>query len=91
MSFVTTTRSLRILGQRKFDGQIIVAEPQSEADKIKLGKLLYVWASQESIALRNVVEKWITAGSFHGLSDQLRIGWHPDFQVILKDAEMEDA
>jgi hypothetical protein len=77
--------------QRKFDGQIIVAEPQSEADKIKLGKLLYVWASQESIALRNVVEKWITAGSFHGLSDQLRIGWHPDFQIILKDAEMEDA
>lgn len=84
-------RKLEDSWQRKFDGECISAEPQSEADKLKLGKTLYVWASQESVALRNVVEKWITAGSFHGLADQLRIGWHPDFQILLKDAEMEDA
>ena len=84
-------RKLEDSWQRKFDGECIAAEPESEADKLHLGKTLYIWASQESVALRNVVEKWITAGSFHGLSDQLRIGWHPDFQVLLKDAEMENA
>lgn len=84
-------RKLEDSWQRKFDGECIVADPQSESDKLKLGKRLYIWASQESVGIRNVVEKWITAGSFHGLSDQLRIGWHPDFQVLLKDAEVEDA
>ncbi|SLN38885.1 ABC-three component system protein [Oceanibacterium hippocampi] len=84
-------RKLEDSWRRKFDGECISSEPLTETDRIKLGRLLYIWASQESVALRNIVEKWITAGSFHGLSDELRIRWHPEFPQLLKDAEMEDA
>lgn len=84
-------RKLEDSWKRKFDGESIHADPKSAADKVKFGRLLYVWASQESVALRNIVEKWITAGSFHGLADQLRVGWHPDYLELLKQAEKENA
>jgi hypothetical protein len=50
------------------------------------------WASQQEVQFRNVVETWITAGSFHSLSDRLEIGWHPDYLSLLSvPAVSEDA
>ena len=69
--------------ERKLDEYCTQIAPQSEDDKRKLGRKLYFWASQQQIGFRNVVETWITAGSFHGLSNRLKIGWHPDFEEIL--------
>lgn len=69
--------------ERKFDEDCTQHAPQSDEEKRKLGRSLYFWASQQQVGFRNVVETWITAGSFHGLSDRLEIGWHPDFEDIL--------
>lgn len=68
---------------RKFDEDCTQLTSQSEDEKLKVGRSLYFWASQQQIGFRNVVETWITAGSFHALSDRLEIGWHPDFEDIL--------
>ena len=69
--------------ERKFEEDCTQTALQSEVDKRRLGRSLYFWASQQQIGFRNVVETWITAGSFHGLSDRLEIGWHPDFDEVL--------
>ncbi|MCF6211034.1 MAG: hypothetical protein L3J88_05825 [Gammaproteobacteria bacterium] len=61
----------------------------TEYEQKKLGRKLCLWASQQSFDFRNVVETWITAGSFHGLADRMEIGWHPDF-VNLFEAEKVD-
>lgn len=68
---------------RKFDEGCAEGGGESEDEKRKLGRSIYFWASQEQVGFRNVVETWITAGSFHGLSDRMEIGWHPDFKEIL--------
>lgn len=73
---------------RKFDAALMESAPSSSEDKLVCGQKVCLWASQQSFPLRNVVESWITAGSFHGLSDRLKIGWHPDFQSIF---EKDDA
>lgn len=77
--------------RRKFDAEVLIAAPQSETEKIQIGRKLFFWATQESTPLRNVVEKWITAGSYHGLADQDKVRWHPDFNGnIEKTPEMSD-
>lgn len=65
---------------RKFDADCSTLDDTADDGKMKAGRSLCYWAAQEQIGFRNVVETWITAGSFHGLSDRLEIGWHPDFQ-----------
>lgn len=67
---------------REFDAEILTSAPSSDAGKEGSGQKLCLWASKQSIPLRNIVEIWITSGSFHGLSDRLKIGWHPDYQAI---------
>lgn len=77
---------------RKFDTEIDKAQPSSEEEKRNVGRELCRWASLESVPLRSVVEAWITSGTFQGLSDQLRVGWHPDFEIIFgEDNEHDDA
>ena len=68
--------------ERKRDEELATGPVSTETEKTSLGCKLYFWASQQSIPLRNIVEAWITAGSYQGLADRLRVGWHPDFRVI---------
>lgn len=68
---------------RKFDEDCAQVHAHSEEEKRKLGRSIFFWASQQQVGFRNVVETWITAGSFHGLSDRMDIGWHPDFEDVL--------
>jgi hypothetical protein len=83
---------LRDSWRRKFDAELLTVAPKSDEEKLKLGRALFLWASQESVALRNIVEKWITAGSYHGLADQRRVGWHPEFEKLFaEEKELEDA
>ena len=67
---------------RQFDAETLTAAPTTDSEKEACGQKICLWASQQSLPLRNVVETWITSGSYHGLSDRLKIGWHPDFQAI---------
>ncbi|GAO01721.1 hypothetical protein PSR1_00581 [Anaeromyxobacter sp. PSR-1] len=42
------------------------------------------WAETVLIPIRpSVTEPFITRGSFHMLADDLRVGWHPEFQQLL--------
>ena len=70
---------------REFDAEMLTSGPSSDSDKEVSGQKLCLWASKQSIPLRNIVETWITSGSFHGLSDRLKIGWHPDYQAIFSE------
>ncbi|MBU2079547.1 MAG: hypothetical protein KJ875_15550 [Alphaproteobacteria bacterium] len=76
--------------KRKFEADLLLADANDEPSKLKLGRSVFLWATQESTPLRNVVEKWITAGSYHGLADQNKVRWHPEFeQIALNDLEGE--
>lgn len=70
---------LRDRWARKFDADCAESADLSDGDKKKLGRGICVWATQEQVGFRNVVETWITAGSFHGLADRMHIGWHPEY------------
>jgi len=63
--------------ERKFDAEIATESPSTEEDNAMFGRKLCLWAAQQQVQFRNVVETWITAGSFQGLADRSEIGWHP--------------
>ncbi len=65
--------------ERRFEADCCDAADANANDKLTIGRKIYFWASQEQVGFRNVVEGWITAGSFQGLADRLRVGWHPHF------------
>lgn len=74
---------------RKFDEEVFLSDEGDEA-KIAAGQKVFFWSMQQSVGFRNVVETWMTSGTFHALSDRSMIGWHPDYQRILQQ-EQEDA
>ncbi|MDA5095023.1 hypothetical protein O2N63_13110 [Aliiroseovarius sp. KMU-50] len=67
--------------ERKFDAELAELNDKDEEAKMALGRRVCVWTSQQDIPLRNIIESWITSGSFQGLSDRVEIGWHPDFKA----------
>lgn len=69
---------------RKFDADCAECGDFSDGEKKKLGRAICTWATQEQIGFRNVVESWITAGSFHSLADRMHIGWHPEYTKLLE-------
>ncbi len=57
-------------------GNAATAEAQQAAARSVLS-----WAEQTAISIRPAVtEPFVSRGSFHMLSDDTRIGWHPDFK-----------
>ena len=65
--------------ERKYDASLATEPPASDEDNALFGRKLCLWAAQQQVQFRNVVETWITAGSFQGLADRSEIGWHPDY------------
>jgi hypothetical protein len=65
--------------ERRFEAVCSEAADSDDDGKRKVGRGVYHWANQQQVGFRNVVESWITAGSFQGLSDRLKVGWHPHF------------
>ncbi len=65
--------------ERRFEADCTEAGDADDNGKCKVGRNIYNWANQQQVGFRNVVEGWITAGSFQGLSDRLKVGWHPHF------------
>lgn len=56
-------------------------------DKVK-GKLLYLKCIEKQIPLQGLqVPVYFTSGSFHTLSDKKNIGWHPDYEKLLKEGD----
>lgn len=65
--------------ERRFEADCFEVTDANEDEKRKVGRAVYHWANQQQVGFRNVVESWITAGSFQDLSDRLKVGWHPHF------------
>ncbi|MDO6783736.1 hypothetical protein Q4583_06395 [Neptunomonas phycophila] len=61
--------------------------------KIAFGKNLYqVCQTQGSIAIRSEFKPaYVSRGTYHSLSDDLKIGWHPDFESLLESANDQGA
>lgn len=58
----------------------------SEAEEVKevAARSVLVWAERTNIPIRsNVTEPFVCRGSLHMLADEIRIGWHPEFQERL--------
>lgn len=52
----------------------------SEEAKQKASREVLKWVEESVFPIRqNVKHEWVTRGSFHMLSDRLKVGWHPDF------------
>ena len=56
----------------------------TETAKEAAARTVLMWAEQTLIRIRpNVTEPFVSRGSLHMLSDELRIGWHVDFRERL--------
>lgn len=76
-------RSLEDAWRRKH----IAACEDSGADQavqIQQGRHLLRWACSFPKPLRNRDELWLSSGSFQILADALRVGWHPNYQDLIK-------
>jgi hypothetical protein len=56
------------------------------ADEAKqiAAKKVYSWVEESCFPIRQVHNPCITRGSFHMLSDHLKVGWHPEFMQRLQ-------
>ena len=65
-------------------------EDCNDGDKQTLGKGIFRWACRYPKPLRNREEIWLSSGSFQILADSIRIGWHPDYEILLVSGEDEN-
>ncbi|WP_276651619.1 ABC-three component system protein [Thalassospira lucentensis] len=77
---------------REGDALRATSSINTEEEKKLYGRMLCAWASRHTHPFRNVVEAWMTSGSYHALSDKKRISWHPEFITLLaKKDTIDDA
>lgn len=64
----------------------------TEIERIEKGRELYRTIMNKDIPIRsNLNDNTISRGSYNGLSNELKIGWHPDFKERLAIDEVNDA
>lgn len=54
----------------------------SDEDKTAMGKEILKWAETSEVPIRTTKSVYLTSGSYHALSDSLKVGWHPDFSEL---------
>ncbi len=63
-----------------------LAEGCSESALCNAGQNLYGWVETDArFPIRATVSRFLNVGSYHILSDDLRVGWHRDFQILHVD------
>lgn len=66
-------------------------DDSSEIERIEKGRELYKTIMNKDIPIRpNLNDNTISRGSYNGLSNELKIGWHPDFKERLNSKEVND-
>ena len=60
-----------------------LTEDCDDHTKITQGKRVFRWAREYQKPLRNRDEIWLSSGSLQILADQMRIGWHPDYETLV--------
>lgn len=49
------------------------------------GRALLKWAEDAHVSIRSGVNvPWVCRGSLHMLAEDMRVGWHPQFETRLK-------
>jgi len=57
-----------------------LGDDAAEDARRQAARAVFRWAERVDVPIRpEVAEPFVTRGSLHMLSDELRIGWHPDF------------
>ena len=65
-----------------------LAECCNEAVLREAGHKLYGWVETNArFPLRTTVSRFLTVGSYHILADDLRVGWHRDYQTICENQD----
>ena len=83
-------RGLRDAWQRRFLAcRAAVTEGCDDATREAQGKKVFRWAREYQKPLRNRDEIWLSSGSFQMLDDEVRIGWHPDYEALLDSSKDE--
>lgn len=65
------------------------AEDCEDHTKRVQGKKVFHWARKYQKPLRNRDEIWLSSGSLQILADQMRIGWHPDYETLISQLKEE--
>ena len=83
-------RDLRDAWHRRFlSCTADLTEDCDDHTKITQGKKVFRWAREYQKPLRNRDEIWLSSGSFQILADEVRIGWHPDYEALLSQQKKE--
>ena len=62
-----------------------VGDAATDDAQEKAARSVLAWAERTTIPIRpNVTEPFVSRGSLHMLSDEARIGWHPEFRARLE-------
>ena len=65
-----------------------LAEGCEEAAVREAGHKLYGWVETDArFPLRTTVSRFLNVGSYHILADDLRVGWHRDYQTLCGDLD----
>ncbi|MEO5326840.1 MAG: hypothetical protein H7829_01190 [Magnetococcus sp. THC-1_WYH] len=63
-----------------------LAEGCTEAVLHNAGQKLYGWVETDArFPIRTTVSRSLNVGSYHIMADELRVGWHRDFQKLYTD------
>lgn len=64
-----------------------IGDDAAEKEKIKAAREIYAWVEQDANfpIRKRCHEEFITRGSYQILSDELKVGWHPEFTSRLAD------
>ena len=63
-----------------------LTEGSEETDLREAGHELYGWVETGArFPLRTTVSRFLNVGSYHILADNLRVGWHRDYQSLCRD------
>ena len=68
-----------------------LAKSCQEATVREAGSELYSWVETDArFPLRTTVSRFLNVGSYHILANELRVGWHRDYQAIFADSDDGD-
>jgi hypothetical protein len=69
-----------------------LGESASDEAQLEAAKRLYAWAETADFPIRPAcTATFVSRGSLHMLADELRLGWHPDFELRLTELLVPEA
>ena len=69
-----------------------LSEGSQETAVREAGHKLYGWVETDArFSLRTTVSRFLNVGSYHILADDLRVGWHRDYQTLCGDLHDGDS